>query len=91
MFGNLFLLDAIFELALGRHRHEDRLDGEEAIGQFGRKLKGHTGIKQQLMLRMYSKVSEVGTWLRSVVRGWLGYHAVPGSINYLTRSKSRMR
>ena len=32
---------------------------------------------------MHSKVSEVGSWLRSVVRGWLNYHAVPGNINCL--------
>ena len=40
-------------------------------------------IKQQLKLRMHSKASEVGSWLRSVVRGWLNYHAVPGNINCL--------
>ncbi len=40
-------------------------------------------IKQQLRFRMHSKVSEVGSWLRSVVRGWLNYHAVPGNINCL--------
>jgi len=40
-------------------------------------------IKQQLKFRMHSKVSEVGSWLRSVVRGWLNYHAVPGNINCL--------
>ena len=40
-------------------------------------------IKQQLKSRMHSKVSEVGSWLRSVVRGWLNYHAVPGNINCL--------
>jgi group II intron reverse transcriptase/maturase len=40
-------------------------------------------IKQQLKLRMHRKVSDVGSWLRSVVRGWLNYHAVPGNINCL--------
>ena len=40
-------------------------------------------IKQQLKFRMHSKVSEVGSWLKSVVRGWLNYHAVPGNINCL--------
>ena len=40
-------------------------------------------IKQQLKLRMHSTVSEVASWLRSVVRGWLNYHAVPGNINCL--------
>ena len=33
-------------------------------------------IKQQLAVpHAYGKVSEVGSWLRSVVRGWLNYHA----------------
>ena len=40
-------------------------------------------IKQQLKSRMHSKVNEVGSWLRSVVRGWLNYHAVPGNIHGL--------
>ena len=29
------------------------------------------------------EVSEVGSWLRSVVRGWFNYHAVPGNISCL--------
>jgi RNA-directed DNA polymerase len=40
-------------------------------------------IKQQLKYHMHSKVKEVGSWLQSVVRGWLNYHAVPGNINCL--------
>ena len=28
-------------------------------------------------------VTEVGRWLRSVVRGWFNYHAVPGNIDCL--------
>ncbi len=40
-------------------------------------------IKQQLKFRMHSKVKDMGSWLHSVVRGWLNYHAVPGNINCL--------
>lgn len=40
-------------------------------------------IKQQLKQRMHNPVVEVGRWLRSVVRGWFNYHAVPGNINCL--------
>ena len=40
-------------------------------------------IKQQLRQRMHHPVVEVGRWLRSVVRGWFNYHAVPGNINCL--------
>ena len=41
-------------------------------------------IKQQLRRRMHDAVVEVGGWLRSVVRGWFNYHAVPGNINCLS-------
>jgi RNA-directed DNA polymerase len=34
-------------------------------------------IKTQLRRRMHHSVGETGQWLRSVVRGWLNYHAVP--------------
>ena len=40
-------------------------------------------IKQQLKERMHDAVIDVGRWLRSVVRGWFHYHAVPGNINCL--------
>jgi RNA-directed DNA polymerase len=40
-------------------------------------------IKQQLKERMHDAVIDVGRWLRSVVRGWFNYHAVPGNINCL--------
>lgn len=40
-------------------------------------------IKQQLRRRMHDAVVEVGGWLRSVVRGWFNYHAIPGNINCL--------
>jgi RNA-directed DNA polymerase len=40
-------------------------------------------IKQQLKQRMHAAVVEVGRWLRSVVRGWFNYFAVPGNINSL--------
>ena len=40
-------------------------------------------IKLQLKRRMHDAVIEVGGWLRSVVRGWFNYHAIPGNINCL--------
>jgi len=36
-------------------------------------------IKAQLKRHMHSTVTEMGEWLRSVVRGWLNYYAVPGN------------
>ena len=47
-------------------------------------------IKQQLRLRMHGAVSEVGSWLRSVVRGWFNYHAVPGNINCLDEFRTQV-
>jgi group II intron reverse transcriptase/maturase len=36
-------------------------------------------VKQRLRLRMHRPVGETARWLRSVVQGWLNYHAVPGN------------
>jgi group II intron reverse transcriptase/maturase len=40
-------------------------------------------IKQLLIRRMHCTVVELGGWLRSVVRGWFNYHAVPGNYHCL--------
>jgi RNA-directed DNA polymerase len=36
-------------------------------------------VKQELRKRWHKRVSENGKWLRSVVQGYLNYHAVPGN------------
>ena len=36
-------------------------------------------IKADLRRRMHRPVGETGRWLRTVVQGWLNYHAVPGN------------
>jgi group II intron reverse transcriptase/maturase len=36
-------------------------------------------IKQEVLRRRHDPVPEVGSWLRRVVTGWFGYHAVPGN------------
>lgn len=36
-------------------------------------------IKRQMKLHMHAAIEETGRWLRSVVRGWFNYHAVPGN------------
>lgn len=36
-------------------------------------------IKQQLRRRIHAPLRETGEWLRSVVRGYFQYHAVPGN------------
>jgi hypothetical protein len=35
-------------------------------------------IKRQLRRRMHEPVAQTGQWLRSIVRGYFNYHAVPG-------------
>lgn len=36
-------------------------------------------IKAELRKRMHQAISDQGSWLRSVVRGYFAYHAVPGN------------
>jgi RNA-directed DNA polymerase len=44
--------------------------------RFCRKLKE---VKQTLLRRRHVAIPELGKWLRSVVRGFMNYHAVPGN------------
>ena len=47
-------------------------------------------IKAQLKRQMHSTVAEMGAWLRSVVWGWLNYHAVPGNSPSLGRFRNEV-
>ena len=47
-------------------------------------------IKRQLHRRMHRPVRETGAWLRSVVRGYFQYHAVPGNLPMLARFRHRL-
>jgi len=40
-------------------------------------------LKEELRRRWHRPVAEVGRWLRSVVRGYFNYHAVPGNLDSL--------
>ena len=40
-------------------------------------------IKLQLRRRRHDGVGKTGRWLASVIRGWLGYHAVPDNMSRL--------
>lgn len=42
-------------------------------------------IRLKLRKRMHLPLGEVGRWLRSVVQGWLNYHAVPGNSERIGR------
>ncbi|MFQ6098981.1 MAG: group II intron reverse transcriptase/maturase [Armatimonadota bacterium] len=41
-------------------------------------------IKESLRRRMHRPVEETGVWLRSVLRGWYRYYAVPRTYRWLT-------
>jgi len=38
-------------------------------------------LKEELRRRWHEPVAEVGKWLKSVVRGYFNYHAVPGNMD----------
>jgi group II intron reverse transcriptase/maturase len=40
-------------------------------------------IKEKLRRRRHDPVGQTGRWLASVIRGWLGYHAVPDNMRRL--------
>jgi hypothetical protein len=42
-------------------------------------------IKAELRKRMHRSVGDTGRWLRSVVQGWLNYHAVPSNSHRICR------
>ena len=46
-------------------------------------------IKLQLIRCMHRPVVEMGKWLRSVVQGWMNYHAVPGNIHSLDQFRTQ--
>jgi RNA-directed DNA polymerase len=42
-------------------------------------------IKTRLSRCLHAKVRDTGRWLRSIVQGWLNYHAVPGNFPSLNQ------
>jgi group II intron reverse transcriptase/maturase len=40
-------------------------------------------VRQELRKRWHERIAETGKWLRSVVQGYLNYHAVPGNFRAL--------
>jgi len=47
-------------------------------------------IKEQLKLRRYTSIPEMGQWLHSVIRGWYQYYAVPNTSRYLGKFRRRV-
>jgi group II intron reverse transcriptase/maturase len=47
-------------------------------------------LKAELRHRWHTPVPQLGQWLRSVVQGWLNYHAVPGNMDRLNAFRSQV-
>jgi group II intron reverse transcriptase/maturase len=47
-------------------------------------------LKQDLRRRMHAPIATVGEWLRSVLRGYYQYHAVPGNLATLSRFRRQV-
>ena len=47
-------------------------------------------IKAKLLQRRHWSIGEVGRWLASVVRGWMGYHAIPGNVARIRRFRDEV-
>jgi RNA-directed DNA polymerase len=47
-------------------------------------------LKEELRRRWHQPVVEVGRWLKSVVRGYFNYHAVPGNMDSLNSFRSQV-
>lgn len=63
---------------MGRFEVRRITDGE-------RRRKKLQQLKQELRWRMHAPITQVGEWLRSVLRGYYQYHAVPGNLPVLSR------
>jgi len=48
-------------------------------------------IKAELRLHMHEPVADIGAWLRKVVTGYYGYHAIPGNTDRLSVFGQRLR
>jgi RNA-directed DNA polymerase len=72
--------------------------GKNRLGRFEvrritdgkRRRKKLQELKQELRRRMHVPVAKVGEWLRSVLRGYYQYHAVPGNLAILSRFRQQV-
>ena len=62
--------------SLGRFEVRRITDGD-------RRRKKLLELKQELRRRMHEPIAKTGEWLRSVLRGYYQYHAIPGNIPVL--------
>jgi RNA-directed DNA polymerase len=72
--------------------------GKNRLGRFEvrritdgkRRRKKLQELKQELRRRMHAPITQVGEWLRSVLRGYYQYHAVPGNLSILSRFRHQV-
>jgi len=72
--------------------------GKNRLGRFEvrritdgkRRRKKLQAVKQELRWRMHVPIAQVGEWLRSVLRGYYQYHAVPGNLAVLSRFRRQV-
>jgi hypothetical protein len=65
------------------------ISGKNRLGHFAvrrrtirKRMRAKLGhLKQELRRRMHNPMPETGSWLRSVVRGYFNYYAVPGNLD----------
>ncbi len=55
-----------------------------------RRRKKLRDLARELRRRMHEPIATVGEWLRSVLRGYYQYHAVPGNLHVLSRFRQQM-
>jgi RNA-directed DNA polymerase len=71
------------ENSLGRFEIRRITDGD-------RRRKKLQAIKQELRRRMHDPVERTGEWLKSVLKGYYQYHAVPGNLTVLKRFRRQV-
>jgi RNA-directed DNA polymerase len=72
--------------------------GKNRLGRFEvrritdgkRRRKKLQELKQELRRRRHAPIAKVGEWLRSVLRGYYQYHAVPGNLAILSRFRHQV-
>jgi group II intron reverse transcriptase/maturase len=72
--------------------------GKNRLGRFEvrritdgkRRRKKLQELKQELRRRMHAPIAQVGEWLRSVLRGYYQYHAIPGNLSILSRFRHQV-
>ena len=72
--------------------------GKNRLGRFEvrritdgkRRRKKLQELKQELRWRMHAPIAKVGEWLRSVLRGYYQYHAVPRNLAILSRFRHQV-